>query len=126
MKRVAAVLVAAAILAGAAPGAAAPPVRGTAIGVGLSEWEVSVYRTKVPAGKVRFNITNLGEDGHNFVVRGPAGKTIKTVEELPAGGRTTAPAKLGKPGRYTLVCTLAGHEDLGMKSYLKVTKPKRR
>ncbi len=105
----------------AAPGAAAP-APSTAVGIGLSEWEVSVYRTKVPIGTVRFNITNLGEDGHNFVVRGPAGKTLRTVEELPSGGQLRAPVKLTKAGRYTLLCTLSGHEELGMKSYLKVTR----
>ena len=79
----------------------------------------------MPVGKVRFNITNLGEDGHDFVVRGPAGKTIKAVPEISAGVQLTVKAKLGKPGRYTLLCTLPGHEDLGMKSFLKVKKPRK-
>ena len=109
-----------------APAATGAQTRGTAVGIGLSEWEVSVYRAKVPLGKVRFNITNLGEDGHNFVVRGPAGRTIKTVEELPSGAQITARAKLGKIGRYKLVCTLPGHEELGMKSFLKVVRPTQR
>lgn len=120
MKRLA--LVVALLAASVSPSVAAGPPRGTAVGIDLTEWAVAVGRSTVPVGKVRFNIENLGEDGHNFVVRGPAGKTIKTVEELGAGARTTAPARLTKKGRYTLVCTLPGHEDLGMRSSLKVVK----
>lgn len=112
-----------AVLAVAPAATSAQYTRGTAVGIGLSEWEVSVYRTKVPPGRVRFNITNLGEDGHNFVVRGPAGKTIKTVDELPAGAQITARAELSKIGRYKLLCTLPGHEELGMKSFMRVTRP---
>lgn len=119
MRRVVVLALAACVLL---PAGVAPAGRGTAVGIGLSEWEVSVYRTKVPLGKVRFNITNLGEDGHDFVVRGPAGRTIKAVPEIPAGTQLTVAARLGKKGRYVLLCTLPGHEDLGMKSSLKVTK----
>ncbi len=99
---------------------------GTAVGIGLSEWEVAVYRPKVKVGKVRFNITNLGEDPHDFAVRTAGGRILARAPELSSGARTTTKFKFRRKGRYTLVCTLEGHEDLGMVSSIKVVKKKRK
>jgi plastocyanin len=103
--------------------AAAPS--GTAVGIGLSEWEVALYRPQVPVGKVRFNITNLGEDGHDFAVRNRAGRVLLKVPELPSGGQTTARFRFRSKGRYVLYCALEGHEDAGMKARLRVVRPSR-
>lgn len=98
---------------------------GTAVGIGLTEWEVFAYRRSVPVGKVRFNITNLGEDGHDFGVR-RNGRLLKKIDELPAGARTTMRFTFRRTGRYGLVCVLEGHDDLGMKTSIKVVPKKRR
>lgn len=115
-------MIAVALLAAAA---AAPP-SGTAVGIGLSEWEVAVYRPKVAVGKVRFNITNLGEDPHDFAVRTAGGRIVKQAPELTPGGQTTTSFKFKTKGRYALICTLSGHEELGMVSPFKVTKAPRK
>jgi plastocyanin len=100
---------------------------GTAVGIGLSEWEVAVYRPKVQVGKVRFNITNYGEDGHDFAVRNRWGRIVKRAPELASEARTTLPVRFRTAGRFTLICTLEGHEDAGMKAPFRVVKrPKRR
>ena len=106
--------------------AAAATNPGTAVGIGLSEWEVAVYRPSVPIGKVRFNITNYGEDPHDFAVRNGSGRILARAPELPSEGQTTTRYKFTRKGRYSLVCTLEGHEDLGMVSSIKVFKPRRR
>ncbi|MEJ7891429.1 MAG: hypothetical protein WKF94_02165 [Solirubrobacteraceae bacterium] len=108
----------------AAAAAAAPS--GTAVGIGLSEWEVAIYRPKVTVGKVRFNITNLGEDPHDFAVRTAGGRILKQAPELTPGGQLTTPFRFKRKGTYTLVCTLTGHEELGMVSTIRVTRAPRR
>jgi hypothetical protein len=112
----------AALVATAAFGGApeAPP-RPPAVGVGLLEWQVAVYRASVPAGAVRLNVTNLGEDPHDLVIRTRAGRVVKRMSPLMAGRRRTVRATLGR-GRYVLVCSIADHEQLGMRGRLRVTR----
>ena len=113
------------MLAALAVAAAFATPSSTAVGIGLSEWEVALYRPRVPIGKVRFNITNLGEDGHDFAVRNRYGRVLLKVPEIPAGGRTVARLRFRKRGRYILYCALEGHEELGMKTRLRVLPPQR-
>jgi plastocyanin len=115
----------------AAPAPAAPPAeaaakkpRTTAVGVGLREYRVALYRSRVLPGRVRLNIENLGEDGHDLRVIGPSGtQTIRGFSpELKPGTRRTLTVTLRRRGVYTLVCTLADHEARGMLSRLRVVK----
>ena len=53
-------------------GADAGEPRPTAVGVGEREWRVALYRSRVPVGRVRFNVRNFGEDGHDLAVRNRA------------------------------------------------------
>jgi plastocyanin len=111
-----ALLVALAALAVAAPVADA---RTTDVGVGLREFRLSPYRDVVKPGTVRFYVSNLGEDPHDFVVM-RRGKTYGTTGELGAGERKTLRVRLTRRGHYRLVCTIADHESLGMKARLIV------
>jgi hypothetical protein len=101
--------------------AAAPAPRGTAVGVGEREWRVSPYRSRVPAGVVRFNAHNYGEDGHDLAVRARGGRVLGAVPEIRPGAGRTLRVRLRR-GRYTLFCTLAGHEARGMRARLVVTR----
>jgi plastocyanin len=96
-----------------------PPA--TAVGVGAREFRLSAYRTSVPRGTVRFNLTNYGEDGHDLVVRDASGRTLGRTGEVKAGRRATLTLRL-PPGRYRLVCDLADHEARGMRTTLRVTR----
>jgi hypothetical protein len=109
-----------ALAAATAPAAAAAP-RGTAVGVGEREWRVSPYRPRVPAGVVRFNVHNYGEDGHDLAVRTRAGRVLGAAPEIRPGAGRTLRVRLRR-GRYTLFCTLAGHEARGMRARLVVTR----
>jgi plastocyanin len=104
--------------------AAAKKLRTTAVGVGLREYRIALYRSRVLPGRVRFNLENLGEDGHDLRVIGPTGtQTIRAFSpELKPGTRRTLTVTLRKRGVYTLVCTLADHEARGMISRLRVVK----
>jgi uncharacterized cupredoxin-like copper-binding protein len=50
-----------------------------------------------------------------------AGTVIGGTGVVAAGNRGQVDIKLGT-GRYELYCTLANHESLGMRAYLKVER----
>jgi uncharacterized cupredoxin-like copper-binding protein len=99
--------------------------RPTAVGVAQREFHITPYRKSVPAGPVKLNIRNYGEDVHNVVVRGPRGFTA-VGPDVDAGSNASWTVKLRKPGSYLLICTRANHLKLGMKAKLTVVKPKSR
>jgi hypothetical protein len=100
---------------------ASPPA--TPVGVGLREWRVSVYRSQVPAGRVRLNLTNFGEDAHDLVVVGPRGRRSRVSPDVaPGGGRRTLRVTLRRPGVYRLLCVKPGHLARGMRATLRVTR----
>lgn len=93
----------------------------TPIGIAEREFRIAIYRPAVRPGRVSFNISNLGEDAHNLVVRSPKGRRMKTSPEIKPGDRYSLRIRLPTPGRYTLVCTTADHEQRGMRSRLRVS-----
>jgi hypothetical protein len=116
-------LLAAAIVLSAPAAAVARP---TAVGVGEREWRIALYRPWVPAGLVKFNVKNFGEDGHDFVVRNARGVTRARLPELGAGETASVTARLMRRGRYTVYCSLPGHRELGMQAVLRVRSASQR
>jgi len=92
--------------------------RTTAVGVGLREFQLSPYRDAVRTGRVKFNVTNFGQDAHDLAVR-RRGRTYGRTPEIRAGERAVLRLRL-KPGRYRLICTIADHAELGMRARLRV------
>jgi FtsP/CotA-like multicopper oxidase with cupredoxin domain len=92
----------------------------TPVGVGEREWRISLYRSKVPTGRVKFNVRNFGEDGHDLAVRTADGRRLGLLPELKSGRTGTLRVRLRKPGRYVLFCSLADHEARGMRAVLRV------
>jgi uncharacterized cupredoxin-like copper-binding protein len=108
-------------VAGASAWPAAHAARTTAVGIGLREWSVTVYRRTARAGTVRFYLTNRGEDVHDLRVKGPHGyRSAISADVAPGGGQSTLVTHLRKPGVYRLVCVKPGHEQLGMRATIKV------
>jgi plastocyanin len=101
--------------------AAARPKRSTAVGVGAREFRLAVYRPRVRAGEVRFNLANYGEDAHDLVVRDGSGRVRGRSAEVRPGRRTTLTVRLGRGG-YRLSCDVADHAQLGMRASLKVVR----
>jgi len=124
MKRLVFVIVLVAMLAVPAASAVAirPETQPTAVGVAQREFHITPYRRSVPAGAVKLNIRNYGEDVHNIVVRGPKGFTA-VGPDIDSGSGATWTVKLRRPGTYSLLCTRANHLKLGMKAKLKVVQP---
>ena len=103
----------------------AAKTRTTAVGVGLHEYRVALYRSRVLPGRVRLNLENLGEDGHDLRVIGPSGAASAvrgTSPEVKPGARYTLKVTLKRRGLYRLVCTLADHEARGMVARLRVVR----
>jgi hypothetical protein len=101
------------------PVAAHPP---TAVGVGEREWRISLYRAKVPTGRVKLNVRNFGEDGHDLAIRTFAGRVLGSIPELRPGRSGTLTVRLREPGRYRVFCSLEGHEAKGMHAVLRVKR----
>jgi plastocyanin len=86
-------------------------------GVDLDEWAVrSSYRT-LAAGRVDFNVTNVGEDDHNLVVRSGA-QDLGHLDLSPGADGTLTLTLPG--GTYVLYCSLTGHEAAGMRTEVTV------
>ncbi|HEY2602696.1 MAG TPA: hypothetical protein VGI67_14155 [Thermoleophilaceae bacterium] len=92
-----------------------------AVGVAEREWGISSYRKHVPAGHVRFNVTNLGEDAHNLEVVGPKGYHSPVTQDIRSGDHVTLGVTLKRAGVYRLICTKPGHLKRGMRAVIRVT-----
>jgi plastocyanin len=91
----------------------------TVVQATLVEWAIQLSRSEVPAGKVRFVVTNGGTMPHNLTVQDSSGVIGNTPNFRPAQGPQTLEVDL-KPGTYTLVCTLPGHAKKGQVTTLVV------
>lgn len=94
------------------PGAAA----GT-VSISEKEWMIVDQPATVKAGSVKFIIKNEGTIEHNFVVKE---LNQELAQSIPAGQSKEVSTTL-KPGTYTLICNIPGHEDAGMHVQLTVT-----
>lgn len=106
----------------AAKPAAKRPAVSTAVGVSQREFRLTPYRGRVPAGEVRFYVTNFGEDVHDLVVRDARGRVLDRSPEIRAGARASVTVKLRR-GRYRLSCDVADHAQRGMRAALTVVRP---
>jgi Multicopper oxidase len=103
----------------ASPTVAAMP--STAVGVGLREFRVALYRSTARAGDVRLNLRNYGEDVHDLAVRRD-GRTYGRTAPVPSGGLAVLRVRLRRPGRYTVLCLVADHARRGMRATLRVRR----
>jgi len=72
-------------------------------------------------GAFALAVTNAGPTIHNVSIRDASGTVVTATKDLKSGQseslRVDIPA-----GAYTLFCSLPGHESLGIKGALTVTK----
>ena len=106
--------------------------RSTTVRVVEKEMSTSLKPSVVAAGKVTFIARNAGTVEHELVVVRGAGKLqVKSFKAIEAGRalgevEDIAPGKTKRftltltPGKYTLLCNIAGHYMLGMHSVLTV------
>jgi uncharacterized cupredoxin-like copper-binding protein len=101
----------------------------TTVEVHLTEYTVEMSKTSIPAGAVKFNITNDGSIVHELVIE-PAGSVDhpmeannmeSEVEDIQPGQMVTLEWTLDTPGQYQLSCHLPGHFENGMVTSFEVT-----
>ena len=105
----------------------------------LTDSKITVSVPSVKAGKVKIGIRNLGSMLHSFEVL----KTDVPQDKLPVDGATAKASEVGKvggvdniavgksaavtldlvPGKYVLICNIAGHYQLGMHTAFTVDAP---
>ena len=96
--------------------AVAKPQTTAVTGTGF-EMGFKLSQTTVPSGTVVFTITNTGVLPHDFSFGSAGGGTPM----LEPGQSATLTVKFPKPGKYTYICTVEGHQEAGMLGSLTVT-----
>jgi hypothetical protein len=104
----------------ASPAAAATgfPTRVQAV---ADEYRFTLSRIQAPAGQVKIELANFGEDPHNLKLRRIGGTTVHTVGETLPGERTAKTFRL-RAGRFRLWCSIANHASLGMTTTFRVVR----
>jgi len=109
--------------------AACGPKGPTVVDVTLTEYKIEMSKTSVPAGQVKFNITNEGSIVHELVLE-PGGAVDdplegnnqeSEVEDIQPGQTVTLEWTIDTPGEYQLTCHLPGHFENGMVLPFSVT-----
>ncbi len=131
-------LLSVALVAGLAVTACGSAASGPAtVLVTLGEWKVNPNAISVPAGKVTFQVTNQGTLEHEMVLlktdAAPNALEMSTTEQGKAEEESTDVKDVGEvdevaagttkigtfdlaPGKYVLICNVAGHYQAGMET----------
>ena len=72
-------------------------------------------------GSVSLAVTNDGPTIHNVSIRDASGKVVGATQDLKPGQSENLTVDI-PAGTYILFCSLPGHESLGVKGSLTVTK----
>jgi plastocyanin len=117
--RTTAALLAAAVLTGCGGAGPTVQVRDQRAEIELDDFLIRPQNLRAQAGELTFAVTNTGRLGHNLRLRGGSeGEQVVTTTLLPGDG--AAKAITLAPGSYTMLCTVANHEQLGMTGRLVV------
>ena len=118
MRRLPLLLVALAF-AGAMPAQAAAPL--SRVQVVALEFHYRLSRVRVPAGAVRIELANFGQDEHDLTLQRVGGARVYRLPKTLPGQRQILNLRL-KPGVYRLSCSLADHAARGMQAQLRVRR----
>ena len=98
------------------------PSEASPIEVTVADFMIDPAELEVTAGSASFVVRNDGPTPHNLSIRDAAGELVAATDDLSPGDGETIAVEL-EPGTYTIFCSLAGHESLGMSGTLTVTGP---
>jgi plastocyanin len=117
MKPLPLLLLPAALWAAACGGSDEPPRPPGPNEVVMTEYEFDPRDATVPRS-TELTVRNEGEIAHNLTVERAGEELIGTDSFL--GGKSEKLNLDIPPGRYAMVCTIPGHEQLGMVGILRV------
>ena len=106
------------------PLAVTPPPPARAL-VFADEYRFDFSRKVFPAGRVRLQLKNIGEDDHDLRVLGPRGGLRGETGRVRPGKLAEIRFRLPK-GRYSFLCTVGDHAARGMKGTFTVLAPKKK
>lgn len=89
----------------------------SAVAVTEKEWTIQFASATLKPGTVKLQVKNDGSIEHNFVIEG----TSVDLEGIQPGTTKEVSVTL-KPGTYTVMCTIAGHAEAGMKTTIIVAQ----
>ena len=89
----------------------------TQVSVSMFEMGFKLSKTTVQRGTVVFEVRNDGKIPHDFSFGSRGGGTPL----LGPGQGATLKVTFAKPGKYTFICTVEGHQESGMIGALTVT-----
>lgn len=78
----------------------------------LDDFLIAPQNVLAPRGELTVHVTNRGRLGHNLRLRRD-GRELVEISTLLPGEQASEAVDLA-PGRYTMLCTVANHEQLGM------------
>lgn len=88
---------------------------GETVGMTASDFKFQPNNITTRAGStLTFRIRNVSGTTHNFTLKSPDGKTIRSVD-IPAKETVEVKAAFMQPGTYKFDCNKPGHSELGMK-----------
>lgn len=102
-------------VAGGGGNEAPAPAGDNAINVVEKEYAIAMDKTTIKAGSITINAKNNGSLPHNVEVK----ELTKATDNIDPGKTGSLTVDL-KPGTYTIICNIPGHEQLGMKMTLTV------
>jgi glucose/arabinose dehydrogenase len=106
------------VAAAACAAAVAAAPKPVTVRVDAKDFSFTLSRRTVPAGTtVRFAVRNRGNVPHDFVVAG------KRTRVLARGRAQTITVRFPRRGRFTFLCSVAGHAKAGMKGVFSVGRP---
>ena len=94
------------------PAADSPDVA-DAITINLADFMIDPSELEAAGPTVTLEVAQRWPTPHNLTVRNAAGDVLMATDDLSAGDTDTISAEL-EPGEYTIFCSFAGHESLGM------------
>ena len=99
---------------------AAPPAAGDPTPIIVKDFRLDPKDVTV-SGQASLGVTNAGPTIHNVSVRDASGRVLAATKDLRTGQSEVLTFDI-PAGTYTLFCSLPGHESLGIKGTLTVTR----
>ena len=98
--------------------AAAAPA---SVDISLTDFKITPADVEVPAGvAVTFNVANDGQSPHTFGVK--VGDQTHETPQIDAGSSATLEVPALEAGTYDALCTVPGHDQLGMVGTVTATE----
>jgi plastocyanin len=88
------------------------------VALALHDYYLQPTQVRTRAGRVRFDVVDRGRIGHNLRVF-RSGRTYLSISTLKPGERATPTVELPR-GAYQLFCSVANHQELGLRGALIV------